>query len=150
MVKASENKKRLLRALVVEDDPGMRKLIVGIMELDGWDVREARDGNEAVSIAEGWRPDAIVIDVVMPGKDGLTAVREIRQMEGGAEVGMLVVAATAGMESEARDAGSDQFMVVPLDARELSARVRAAHRWRRRADHVAGTDGGSPESVSRR
>jgi two-component system, OmpR family, response regulator len=137
MAKASPTKKRLLRALVVEDDPGMRQLIVGIMELDGWDVREARDGDEAVTIAEGWRPDALVIDVVMPGKDGLTALREIRQMEGGGEVGMLVVAATPGMEHEARNAGSDQFMVVPLDASELSARVRAAHRWRRRTDHEA-------------
>ena len=88
-----------------------------------------------MTIAEGWRPDAVVIDVVMPGKDGLTALREIRQMEGGGEVGMLVLAVTPGMEHEARNAGSDQFMVVPLDASELSARVRAAHRWRRRSDH---------------
>src|SRR5262245_49229779 len=135
MTKASPSKKRLLRALVVEDDPGMRQLIVGIMEVDGWDVRKARDGDEAVTIAEGWRPDAVVIDAVMPGKDPLAAVREIREMDGGGEVGMLVLASTPGMEHEARNAGSDQFMVVPLDASELSARVRAAHRWRRRTDH---------------
>jgi two-component system OmpR family response regulator len=126
---------RLLRALVVEDDPGMRRLIVEIMLLDGWEVREASGGAEAVAIAEGWRPDAVVVDAVLPSMDGLSALREIRGMDGGTEIGMLVVGATPTMEAEATRAGSDEYMVVPLDASELSARLRAAHRWRQDAGH---------------
>jgi DNA-binding response OmpR family regulator len=156
VAKASESKKRLLRALVAEDDPGMRQLIVGIMELDGWDVREAVDGDEAVTIAGVWHPDAVVIDVVMPNKDGLTAVREIRELDGGRHVGVVVVATTAALEHEARSAGSDHFMVAPLDASELSARARAAHRWRRSRDRAAapspadGTGGGDEDGISPR
>jgi two-component system OmpR family response regulator len=144
MARSSPTNDRLLRALVVEDDPGMRRLIVGIMELDGWDVREASDGAEAVSIAEGWRPDAVVVDVVLPTMDGLDAVREIRRMAGGAEVGMLVVASTPGTERDARAAGSDHFMVVPLDASELASRLRDAHGLRRRADGAPTDDGAAP------
>jgi two-component system OmpR family response regulator len=144
MARSSPTNDRLLRALVVEDDPGMRRLIVEIMELDGWDVREASDGAEAVSIAEGWRPDAVVVDVVLPTMDGLDAVREIRRMAGGGEVGMLVVASTPGTERDARAAGSDDFMVVPLDVSELASRLRDAHGMRRRADGAAADDGAAP------
>lgn len=129
----SSRDKRLLRALVAEDDPGIRRLIVGMLEMDGWEVREAVDGEEAVTIAEDWHPDAVVIDVMMPNKDGLTAVREIRSMDGGEDVGVIVVSATvsAQAEADARDAGSDEFLAKPFDPRDLSARAKAAMRWHR-------------------
>lgn len=125
----SRTEHRLLRALVAEDDPGIRRLIAGMLELDGWEVREANDGNEAVAIAEDWHPDAVVIDVMMPNKDGLTAVREMRSLEGGQEMGVVVVSAKAGVEDAAREAGSDDFVAKPFDPDDLSARARAAHRW---------------------
>jgi DNA-binding response OmpR family regulator len=125
----SHTDRRLLRALVAEDDPGIRHLIASMLELDGWEVREAVDGVEAMAIAEDWHPDAVVIDVMMPNKDGLTAVRELRAMDGGADVGVVVVSAKAGVEDAAREAGSDDFMAKPFDPDELSARARAAMRW---------------------
>lgn len=125
----SRTEKRLMRALVAEDDPGIRRLIAGMLEMDGWDVREAADGQEAVDIAEDWHPDAVVIDVMMPNKDGITAVREIREMEGGEGVGVVVVSAKATAEGEAMEAGSDDFMAKPFDPDELSARAKAAMRW---------------------
>jgi two-component system, OmpR family, response regulator len=123
----SEAEKKLLRALVAEDDPGVRRLIAGILELDGWSVREAADGDEAVAIAEDWHPDAVVIDVMMPNKDGLTAVRELRADE--EDCAVLVVSAKPGVEQEAYDAGADGFLAKPFDAEELSAKTRAALRW---------------------
>ena len=125
----SSTEKRLLRALVAEDDPGIRRLIAGMLEMDGWDVREAADGAEAVAIAEDWFPDAVVIDVMMPNKDGITAVREIRSMDGGGEVGVVVVSAKANAEDAAMEAGSDDFIAKPFNPDELSPRARAAIRW---------------------
>lgn len=134
----SRTERRLMRALVAEDDPGIRRLIAGMLEMDGWDVREAADGEEAVAIAEDWHPDAVVIDVMMPNKDGLTAVREIREMDGGDEVGVVVVSAKAAAEDDARDAGSDDFLAKPFDPDELSARAKAAMRWHQGADLTPG------------
>lgn len=121
--------RRLLKALVAEDDPGIRRLIAGLLELDGWDVRQAADGDEAIAIAEDWHPDAVVIDVMMPGKDGLTALRELRQ--DGGECAVVVVSAKEGIAQEALDAGADDFVAKPFDPDDLSARARAALRWRR-------------------
>jgi DNA-binding response OmpR family regulator len=130
----SSTERRLMKALVAEDDPGIRRLIAGMLEMDGWDVREAADGEEAVAIAEDWHPDAVVIDVMMPNKDGLTAVREIREMAGGEDVGVVVVSAKAAAEDDAIDAGSDDFVSKPFDPDDLSARAKAAMRWHQRAD----------------
>ena len=127
--------RRLLKALVAEDDPGIRRLIAELLELDGWDVREAADGDEAIAIAEQWHPDAGVIDVMMPGKDGLTAVREMRQRhlrgDGGDDCAVVVVSAKSGIAQDALDAGADDFVAKPFDPSDLSARARAALRWRR-------------------
>lgn len=120
---------RLLRALVAEDDPGVRRLIVALLEMDGWEVREARDGIEAVAIAEHWHPDALVIDVMMPGKDGLTAMCEIRQHPDAARCAVVVVSAADGIEQDAFDAGADDFVAKPFEPADLSARARAALRW---------------------
>ena len=119
----SRTERRLMKALVAEDDPGIRRLIAGMLEMDGWDVREAADGEEAVAIAEDWHPDAVVIDVMMPNKDGITAVREIREMEGGGDVGVVVVSAKAAAEGAAMEAGSDDFVAKPFDPDELSRTV---------------------------
>ncbi|MBA2282645.1 MAG: response regulator transcription factor [Acidimicrobiia bacterium] len=129
----SPTEKRLLRALVAEDDPGIRRLIAGMLELDGWEVRQASDGDEAVEMAAEWLPDALVIDVMMPNKDGITALREIREQSGGGGVGVVVVSAKASAEAEAMDAGSDDFVSKPFDPDDLSARARAAHRWHQQA-----------------
>ena len=123
----SSTDKRLLRALVAEDDPGIRRLIAGLLEMDGWDVRQAADGNEAVAIAEDWHPDAVVIDVMMPGRDGLTAVRQLRS--DGEECAVVVVSARPGAEQDAIDAGADDFVSKPFDPEDLSARAKASVRW---------------------
>ena len=121
---------RLLRALVAEDDPGIRRLIAAMLELDGFDVREAASGEEAVAIAEHWHPDALVIDVMLPGKDGLTAVRELRVDDG--DCAVVVVSGKPDVEQDARDAGADDFVAKPFDPSDLTAKTRAALRWRQR------------------
>lgn len=125
----TESERRLLRALVAEDDAGIRRLIACMLELDGWDVREAVDGAEAVAMAEDWHPDALVMDVMMPNVDGITATQEIRRQRGNADCAVVVVSAEPAAEARARDIGSDDFVSKPFDPDELSARTRAAVRW---------------------
>lgn len=125
----SESERRLLRALVAEDDPGIRRLIAGMLELDGWDVREATDGAEAVAMAEDWHPDALVMDVMMPNVDGITATEAIRRQPGNDDCAVIVVSAEPAAEERARSIGSDDFVAKPFDPDDLSARTRAALRW---------------------
>jgi two-component system response regulator MprA len=60
------------RVLVVEDDDAVRATIVDTLEMDGYDVRVAIDGHDALRVLEGWRPDAIVLDLMMPRADAWT------------------------------------------------------------------------------
>jgi DNA-binding response OmpR family regulator len=135
----SRSEKRLLKALVAEDDPGIRRLIAGMLELDGWEVREVADGDEAVEMAAEWHPDAVVIDVMMPRKDGITAVREMREAPGGDDFGVVVVSAKPAAEAEAMEAGSDDFVSKPFDPDDLSARAKASLRWHQVAGHSGST-----------
>ena len=123
----SRTEKRLLRALVAEDDPGVRRLIASLLELDGWEVREATNGDEAVAMAEDWHPDAVVIDVMMPGTSGLDALRQLRDDE--EDCAVVVVSGKPDSEQDAMDAGADDFVAKPFDPEDLSARTRAALRW---------------------
>ena len=129
----SESERQLLKALVAEDDPGIRKLIARMLRLDGWDVMEAEDGEEAVAMAEDFHPDAIVMDVMMPNKDGLTASQEIRAQEGNEDCAVIIVSAALESEERAREIGDD-FVSKPFDPDDLNARTRAALRWHRRND----------------
>lgn len=121
-----------MRALVAEDDPGVRRLITALLEVEGWEVRTATDGQEAVDLARAWRPDAVVIDVMMPNKDGLEAVRELRAGPGGADCAVVMVSGRTGARDVALaiDAGCDDYVAKPFDSMDLSARAKAALRWR--------------------
>lgn len=125
----TENERHLLKALVAEDDPGIRKLIASMLELDGWEVREAENGAEAVAMAEDWHPDALVMDVMMPELDGISATEQIRLQEGNDDCAVIVVSAEPAAEARAREIGSDDFVQKPFDPSDLSARARAAMRW---------------------
>ena len=129
----TESEKQLLRALVAEDDPGIRKLIASLLRLDGWDVMEAEDGASAVELAEDFHPDAIVMDVMMPEKDGITAADEIRHQEGNDDCAVIVVSAYPEARDRAHAKGFDDFVSKPFDPEELTAKTRAALRWHQRA-----------------
>lgn len=69
----------MARILVVDDDPHLREVLRYALVRDGHDVEEARDGAEALRLAAASRPDLLVLDIVMPGMDGLEACRELRK-----------------------------------------------------------------------
>jgi DNA-binding response OmpR family regulator len=115
-----------LLVLVADDDDDILLLITTRLRRDGFEVIQARDGDEALDLALERRPAIAVLDVGMPGLDGLEVVRAIRADD--ATRGMRVLLLTAkAQESDVRrgfDAGADIYVKKPFSPADLSAKVR--------------------------
>ena len=109
------------RILIVEDQLENRLLLKKLLEPVGFDVREALNGEEAITVFKEWKPHYIWMDRRMPVMDGLTATRSIKNMEGGKET--VIVALTASVFKEQRnevmEAGSDDFIRKPFREAEI-------------------------------
>ena len=112
------------RVLVVDDDPAVRSAVSRTLRLD-YDVAEAADGGEALAQHASTPADAIVLDLMMPGIDGLEVCRTLRRRDD--PVPILVVTARDAVDDrvEGLDAGADDYLVKPFAVDELRARVRA-------------------------
>ena len=113
--------------LVADDDDDILMLVTMRLQRDGFVVIAARNGEEALALAQQQRPDVAVLDVGMPGLDGLEVLQRIRADD--ALKGMRVLLLTAkAQESDVRrgyDTGADAYVRKPFSPAELSARVRA-------------------------
>jgi DNA-binding response OmpR family regulator len=120
-----QRERRRLRAVVADDDEGMRQLLAAVLELDGWEVRCASDGDEAVSMSAGYEPDAVFLDVKMPGSDGISALRRLRESESGRDCAIVMVSGSDDprAQSAAADAGCDDYLLKPLAIDDVSKRV---------------------------
>jgi DNA-binding response OmpR family regulator len=118
------------RVLVVDDEPSIREIIRGFLERDGMTVVEAADGPSAVEIAREAAPDVVVLDLMLPGFDGLEVLRRIRTF-----ADPYVLLLTARSEEVDRivglTVGADDYLTKPFSPRELVARVHALMRRRR-------------------
>ena len=121
---------RPARVLVVDDEPPIRAVVRGFLEKDGLEVSEAGDGPSAVEAARSIGPDVIVLDVMLPGFDGLEVLRRVRAFSD-----PMVVLLTARTEELDRIVGlrigADDYVTKPFSAAELAARVGALLRRRR-------------------
>lgn len=126
----------MARILVVDDDPHLREVLRYALARDGHDVEEARDGAEALRLAAASRPDLLVLDIVMPGMDGLEACRELRKTST-----VPVVFLSSRDEELDRvlglEMGGDDYLTKPFSTRELCARVKAVLRRGRPAPRSA-------------
>jgi len=112
--------------LVADDDDDILLLVTTRLKRDGFDVIEARSGNEALALAQARQPDVAVLDVGMPGLDGLEVLARIRADDTLRRMRVLLLTAKA-QESDVRrgyDAGADAYVRKPFSPAELSARVR--------------------------
>jgi len=120
-----------MRILVAEDDVKAAGLLVAGLKAEGYAVDHARDGDEAIWLAESHAYDVLVFDVMMPAKDGFTVVRHLRRKD----ISTPVIFLTARGEVEDRirglDAGGDDYLVKPFSLAELQARIRAVLRRQR-------------------
>lgn len=115
------------RVLVVDDQPKIRRFMRATLVGDGYEVDEAKTGEEALERMREFRPDLIVLDVNMPGMGGLAACRAIRSDTNIAII-MLTVRNSEEDKVAALDAGADDFVTKPFSTPELLARIRAALR----------------------
>jgi CheY-like chemotaxis protein len=115
------------RILVVDDNATNRKLVSDVLAFDGYAVLQAADAEEAQRVIEHTPPDLILMDIALPGMDGLTLTRKLKATN--ATRGIHIVALTAfamkGDDQKALAAGCDGYIPKPIDTRKLSERVAA-------------------------
>jgi two-component system response regulator MprA len=115
-----------MKILVVDDERAVRDSLRRALELQGYEVALASDGAEALAQLESnGQPDAVLLDVLMPGIDGLEVCRRIRQTGSEVPVLMLTARDAVGDRVAGLDAGADDYVVKPFALEELLARVRA-------------------------
>jgi len=114
-----------MRILIAEDEPKTARYIERGLREEGYAVDLALDGNEALWLAETNPYDALILDIMMPGKDGLSIVRQLRRKSISTPV--LFLTARTDIEDRVRglDAGGDDYLVKPFSMTEVLARVRA-------------------------
>ena len=118
------------RVLIADDDEDIRAYLEVTLRLDGFDVVQAGDGVEAVTLARTRSPDVIILDVMMPRLDGLQALHRLRGDSRTSHIPVVLLTARA-QRSDAiagLDAGADDYVTKPFDAEELLARIRSAMR----------------------
>lgn len=113
-----------MRVLVVEDEAPIRRVIVGYLQREGFEVSEAADGLTAVELARDVGPDVIVLDLGLPGIDGVEVCRAVRTFSD-AYVVMLTARADEIDKLIGLSVGADDYLTKPFSPRELIARVRA-------------------------
>jgi len=114
-------RKRLF--LLVEDFEDSRFMMRQLLEMAGYNVVEATDGEEAIELAVAEQPELILMDLSLPKLDGLSATRRIRQHRGLSEVPIVAVSAhdSPGLRTEALAAGCDEYVTKPIDFDQLSS-----------------------------
>jgi two-component system, OmpR family, response regulator MprA len=113
------------RVLVVDDDPKVLSLMDRGLAFEGYAVDVASDGNAALAIARDRPPHLVILDVMMPGIDGLEVCRRLRTANGDLAILMLTGRASVPARIEGLDAGADDYLVKPFAFDELLARIRA-------------------------
>lgn len=114
--------------LIVDDEPQVRDIVATYLERDGFMVRTAQDGEEALAAIRAKRPDALVLDLMLPKINGLQVLQTLR--DDGDDVPVIVLSAR-GKENErvaGLELGADDYLAKPASPREIAARVRAVLR----------------------
>jgi two-component system KDP operon response regulator KdpE len=122
---ANTNGKRNI--LVVDDEPQIARVLKTALSSQGYGVRTASDGEEALLEMKNWSPDLLITDLRMPRMDGLELCRRVRK-ESRIPIIVLSVKGEETIKVEALDAGADDYITKPFSMNELLARVRAALR----------------------
>jgi len=110
---------------VADDDRAVREALERALQLNGFDVALAADGNEAISATTDRTPDAIILDVMMPGYDGLDVTRRLRREGNRVPILLLTARDAVGDRVDGLDAGADDYLPKPFALEELLARLRA-------------------------
>jgi two-component system response regulator MprA len=114
-----------MHLLVVDDDPAVREALALVLDVNGFEVTTAADGREAIRTLSVASPDAVILDVLMPGLDGLEVCRRIRATGDRTPVLMLTARTEVSERVAGLEAGADDYLAKPFAREELIARLRA-------------------------
>ena len=138
-----------VRALVVDDEPALVRVVAAYLGREGFDVTTAADGNEGLRVAREVRPDVVVLDVMMPGIDGIEVCRQLRTFSDAYVI--MLTARTEEIDTlVGLSVGADDYMSKPFSSRVLVARIRSMMRRPRTAPAVAGTEAPADAAPLRR
>ena len=115
------------KALIVEDDGNIAELLRLYLEKDGFEVAYAADGGKGVELAMSFEPDVILLDIMLPVKDGWQVCREVRSFSKAAIL-MLTAKGETGDKVTGLEMGADDYITKPFEIRELLARIHAVMR----------------------
>jgi len=120
---------RAARVLVVEDDEEIAQVLQRSLRLEGYEVRIASDGEQALAVHAEYVPDVVILDLGLPKVDGIEVAKRVR---GGDDVPILMLTARDAVDArvEGLDSGADDYLVKPFERQELLARLRALLRRR--------------------
>jgi DNA-binding response OmpR family regulator len=131
------------RILVVEDDLTVAEVVVGYLRHAGMEARHAVDGPAGLEIAAAWRPDLVVLDLMLPGLSGLEVCRRLREERDAQSPPLPVIMLTALTEESDRvlglESGADDYVTKPFSPRELTLRVQAVLRRARTVEAAPAT-----------
>lgn len=128
------------RILICDDEESLRRMLADHLDECGYGVVQAANADEMLALLQGDAPDLILLDIRMPGKDGLTALREIRA-QSTVPVMMLTAASDVVDKVLGLEFGADDYLVKPVDLRELHARVKSLMRRSHVHEESASQDG---------
>ncbi len=117
----------MIKILVIDDEPSIVNLVTAYLKPEGYEVFTAADGNGGLKAARAYKPDLIVLDLMLPGKDGFEVLSQLRR-----ESNVYVILLTAKTEETDKivglSVGADDYVTKPFSPRELVARIKAALR----------------------
>lgn len=123
----------MAKVLVVDDEPSITNLVTAYLKPEGYQVYTAADGPSGLKAARAFKPDLIILDIMLPGMDGIEVLTRLRR-----ESGVYVILLTAKTEETDKivglSIGADDYVTKPFSPRELTARVKAALRRIQRGD----------------
>jgi len=121
--------------LLIEDDKDMRDLVAGHLEHTGFDVQRADDGIKGQALALQYKPDLILLDLMLPSVDGLTLCQRLRRDDRTASIPILMVTALGATKDKVTgfNSGADDYLTKPFDLEELHVRIKALLRRTNRA-----------------
>lgn len=113
--------------LIVEDEADIRELISFNLEMSGYDVIKAADGEEALNLARRHQPDLILLDIMLPGTDGIKVCRQLKSEASTRKTPVMMLTARSEEDDQVTgfDAGADDYVTKPFSPRVLVARVKA-------------------------
>ncbi len=113
------------KILVVEDEEAIRLGIVDTLEMEGYSIEEAEDGEKALDIAQNWKPDLVVLDVMLPKKSGFDVCRSLRKSQPDIFILMLTAKSDEIDKLSGFNMGADDYMTKPFSFMELNARIKS-------------------------